>query len=291
MRAVPEQVPAGVAHQPVDLDRVRAGLAQRLATPSRCGSRAGAASCRRPCSGPRARRCPTSRSASRTARRGCVSSGRSSPKRPQLAPCPRCARTWRWWSGPQTCVAGTARERGVDRPERRRQAPLGAADEAALLVGLVELEATRSSSRTGPASSRGSRRTARRRWRTDASSAACPTRPELFASPSGCAESRRQQQQPRRPDGVRREHDHLSPAWKCSRPSRSIHVAPVTRPAGVRLEPPDAGAGDQPSAGGDRLRPVGEVGRGLRALGAALLARARAGRTGAGRRTAPRGSS
>ena len=33
-----------------------------------------------------------------------ASSGRSSPNRPQFAPLPRCDRTWRWWSGPQTCV-------------------------------------------------------------------------------------------------------------------------------------------------------------------------------------------
>ena len=31
------------------------------------------------------------------------SSGRSSAKSPQLAPCPRCVRTWVWWSGPQIC--------------------------------------------------------------------------------------------------------------------------------------------------------------------------------------------
>ena len=83
-------------------------------------------------------------------------------------------------------LAGAARERGVDRAAGGREAPLGAAHEAAPLVGLVELEATRSSSRTGPASSRGPRRTARRRSRTDASSAACPTRPDELARPSGC---------------------------------------------------------------------------------------------------------
>ena len=37
-------------------------------------------------------------------------------------------------------LAGAARERGVDRAAGRREAPARAADEAALLVGLVELE-------------------------------------------------------------------------------------------------------------------------------------------------------
>src|SRR3954452_3754237 len=38
-------------------------------------------------------------------------------------------------------LAGPARERRVDRAAGRREAPAGAPDEAALLVGLVELEA------------------------------------------------------------------------------------------------------------------------------------------------------
>jgi hypothetical protein len=38
-------------------------------------------------------------------------------------------------------LAGPARERGVDRAAGRGEAPAGAADEAAFLVGLIELEA------------------------------------------------------------------------------------------------------------------------------------------------------
>ena len=69
-----------------------------------------------------------------------ASSGRSSANRPQFAPWPR----WRLDVGMVVrapgLLAGPAGERRVDRPAGRREAPAGAADEAALLVGLVELE-------------------------------------------------------------------------------------------------------------------------------------------------------
>ena len=92
-----------------------------------------------------------------------------------------------------------------------------------------------------------------------------PTSPERLASP----ESSRQA---RRPDPVRREHDDRR-LTTCERPSRSTYSTPLARPrastttrvarAPVRRSAPPATA----------CAPVREVGRRLRARGAALQAR------------------
>ena len=84
---------------------------------------------------------------------------------------------------------------------------------------------------------------------------------------------RREEQQPRGPDRVRREDDD---------PRRLEMLAAVPVDPGraggetsrVSLDPADARARDEARAEGDRLGPVGQVGRGLGALVAARLARA-----------------
>ena len=199
-----------------------------------------------------------------------ASSGRSSAKRPQFAPWPR----WRLHVGvvvgAPDLLAGPARQRRVDRPAGRREAPARAADEAALLVGLVELERL-----------------------DEVAELALPAHQRLLEQAGDVGEgmhhqplpdeagrvgqtvrvrrARREQQQPGRADRVRREDDHL-------RRLEVLGAVPVDpgragrEALGVGLDPPDAGAGHEPGAEGDRLRPVGQVGRRLGALVAARLA-------------------
>ena len=69
-----------------------------------------------------------------------ASSGRSSPNRPQFAPRPRCDRTWRWWSGPQTCVPARLGSAALIGPNVGARPHFAPAHEPALLVRLVELE-------------------------------------------------------------------------------------------------------------------------------------------------------
>ena len=83
--------------------------------------------------------------------------------------------------------------------------------------------------------------------------------------------ARREQQQPRRADRVGRDDDDLRRlevlAAVAVDPGRAGRQAPR-----VGLDLADAGAGHEPRAEGDRLGPVGQVGRRLGALVAARLA-------------------
>ena len=81
----------------------------------------------------------------------------------------------------------------------------------------------------------------------------------------------RQQQQPRRADRVGRQHHDLGRLEVLV----AVAVDPGGaggQPVGVGLDASNSGAGDQSGAHGDRLGPVGLVGRGLGALVAARLA-------------------
>ena len=199
-----------------------------------------------------------------------ASSGRSSANRPQFAPWPRCVRTWAWWSAPQICSPARLGQRRVDRSAGRRQAPARAADEAALLVGLVELERL-----------------------DEVAELALPAHQRVLEEPGDVGERmhhqplpdqaggvgetvrvsrrRREQQQPGRADGVGRDHDDLRRLELLG----AVAVDPG-RAGGeslrVGLDAPDARAGNEPRAEGERLGPVGQVGRRLGALVAARLA-------------------
>ena len=98
-----------------------------------------------------------------------------------------------------------------------------------------------------------------------------PTSPDELARPSGWAGLAESSSSRGVPIALAARTTTLAGS-KCSPPSRSIQVAPVARPARVGLDPADAGAGDEPRAERDRLRPVGQVGRRLGALVAARLA-------------------
>ena len=100
-----------------------------------------------------------------------------------------------------------------------------------------------------------------------------PTRPDEFARPSGWRVEDDSSSSRGCPDAVGGE-DHGARSLEvlatvAVEPRRAGDEAAV-----VRLEPAYPGAGHQPGAVGDRHRPVGEVGRGLRPLVAALHARA-----------------
>ena len=199
--------------------------------------------------------------------------------------------TWRWWSGPQTCVAGAAGERRVDRPERRREAPLRAADEAALLVGLVELERLdRAAELALPALEVLVEQAADVRERMHHQPLPDEARTSSRGRRGG-ASSPESSSSRGRADRVRGQHDDLRRAGSARRRrGRSRSRRSRGRSSLVSM-PADAGAGDQlraerrsPSASGSgrstpwrpRCSPAG---------------RCRAGRTAGGRRTAPTGSS
>ena len=99
-----------------------------------------------------------------------------------------------------------------------------------------------------------------------------PTRPDEFARPSGWAGESESSSSRGVADRVRRD-DHHPAGSKCSAPSRSIQVAPVARPC-LSVSMRRTRAPVTSARPGDRLRPVGQVGRRLRALVAARLARA-----------------
>ena len=200
-----------------------------------------------------------------------ASSGRSSAKRPQFAPWPRWVLTCGVVVGAPGLLAGAARERRVDRPAGGREAPARAADEAALLVGLVELERL-----------------------DEVAELALPAHQRLLEQAGDVRERMHHQPLPdeaRRvreavrvlpalaefsssrgvPDRVGRDDDdarrlEVLGAVRCD-PRRAGREA-----LGVGLDPADARAGDEPRAQRDRLRPVGQVGRRLGALVAARLA-------------------
>ena len=185
--------------------------------------------------------------------------------------------------------AGAARQGGVDRAERGREAPLRAADEAPPLVRLVELERLDGAAELAlPALEVLVEEPAHVRERVHHQPLA--DEPRRVGQPVGMSRRAREEQQPGRPDRVRGEDDDL----------RRLEVlAPVAvepRGAGgeagrVRLDPADAGAGHEPGAEADRLRPVGEVGGRLGALVAALLAGASLDARAAAVVRRPRGSS
>ena len=203
-----------------------------------------------------------------------ASSGRSSAKRPQFAPWPRWRLDVGVVVGAPGLLAGPAREGRVDRPAGRREAPARAADEAALLVGLVELERLDEVAELALPAHQRLLEQAGDVGERDASSAA--SRRGRTSSPArrGALGLGREQQQPRRADRVGREDDDLgrlevlAAVARRSRsrrsPGRVASVSMRRTRAPVTSRAPE----------GDRLRPVGQVGRRLGALVAARLARA-----------------
>ncbi len=201
-----------------------------------------------------------------------ASSGRSSANSPQFAPWPEMRPDVGVMAGAPDLLARPARQRRVDRTTGRCEAPAGAADEAALLVGLVELERL-----------------------DEVAELALPAHQRLLEQPGDVGERMHhqplpdeagrvrqavgvggrigEQQQTGRADRVRRDDHH-------PRRLEVLGTIPVDpRRAGgeallVGLDAPDPRAGDEARSPGDRLRPVREVGRRLRALVAARLARA-----------------
>ncbi len=109
-------------------------------------------------------------------------------------------------AGAPDLLAGAARERRVDRAAGRGEAPAGTADEAALLVGLVELERLDEVAELALPAHQRVLEQARRRWRRDASSAACrrgrtswPARRGGPARPTAAAAAACRSRWPRRP--------------------------------------------------------------------------------------------
>ena len=111
--------------------------------------------------------------------------------------------------GPRPALPARLGSAALIGPPVGREAPLGAAHEAALLVGLVELKRLDASSRTGPASSRGPRRRGPPTLANGCIISRRPTRPLRVGQAVGVRGARREQQQPRRADGVRGQHDDL----------------------------------------------------------------------------------
>ncbi len=174
--------------------------------------------------------------------------------------------------GPPRLLAGAARQRGVDRTTRRREAPLRAADEPAPLVGLVELERfDRAAEVSLPALQvvvEESRHAGERMHHQPGADESA-----RVGEPVGMDVRRRQQQQPRGADRVGGHDDD----------ARGLEVLPAVvvdphrsgrETASVGLDAHDPGASDEAGAVGERLRPVGQVGRRLRSLVATLHARA-----------------
>ena len=200
-----------------------------------------------------------------------ASSGRSSPNRPQFAPRPRCERTWRWWSGPQTCVPARLGRAALIGPKVGARPHLAPRTKPRRLVGLVELERLdRAAELALPALEVLVEQPADVRER-DASSAAGRRGPTSWPA---------RRDGPATPDSSSSRGVPIAFAARTttragSKCSQALAVEPgrAGDEAGrVRLQAAHAGAGDEPRAGGDRLRPVGQVGRRLGALAAALLA-------------------
>ncbi len=164
-------------------------------------------------------------------------------------------------------VVGEAAERRHERALRARDLQLVAAHEAPRRVALVELV------------------------REDGERVRAAVRLEILVEHAGDRRDRVQheaapdeagavpdagvEQQPRRADAVRREHDDA----RGLEPLDAVRVDVVDAggaAAGIDRDLRDRGVGDDPRAGRDRLRPVGDVGRRLRAGRAAELARAAA---------------
>ena len=144
-------------------------------------------------------------------------------------------------------LAGAARERGVDRPAGRREAPARAADEAALLVGLVELERL-----------------------DEVAELALPAHQRLLEQAGDVGERMHHQPLADEPGRVRQAvrmrrarptaaaaaacRSRSPPATttlagsKCSAPSRVDPGRAGREARGVGLDPADAGAGHEPGA-------------------------------------------
>ena len=160
---------------------------------------------------------------------------------------------------------GPALERDADGAGDAAEAPLGAAHEPARRVGLVELVGD--DLRPGVPHPRRQRLVERARDRRER------MHHEPAADEPGAVGQPREQQQPRRADPVRREHDDRR--VHDVRPAVAVDVLHAARaPARVDDDPRGPGPGPQVRAARDRPPPVRQVGRGLRARGAALQARA-----------------
>ena len=125
---------------------------------------------------------------------------------------------------------GPAGQGGVDGPEGRAPGPTSRRARSRAARRSRRTRTTRWSSRTGPASSRGPRRTARRRSRRGASSAACRPAPRSWPARRDGPASADSSSRRGVPIALAASTTTLAGS-KCSPPSRSSQVAPVTRPA------------------------------------------------------------
>ena len=179
-----------------------------------------------------------------------ASSGRSSANRPQLAPWPRWDRTWRWWSGPQICSPARLGRAVLIGPTGRGEAPLGAADEAAPLVGLVELERLDEVAELALP--------ARQGVLEQAGDVGERMHHQPLADEAGrvgqavrMLRRRRQQQQPRRADRVGREDDDLGRLASARRRRGRSRSRRSRGPRSSVSMLADPGAGDEPRPMGD----------------------------------------
>ena len=153
----------------------------------------------------------------------------------------------------------------AERPAGRHHLPLAPAHEAARLVRLVELHRLdRLARRPEPALER---------LVVEPDDRRVGMHHEALADEARGVREPRELQEPRRPDAVRAD-DHDVGSLVVLAP-RAIDVGGTARPAAsVRRDAVHARPGDESHAALERLRPVREIGGGLRAIRAAREARA-----------------